>query len=147
MTSGRAFSPPQRDQFDLFDATVALRVESAQDDLPKTARDLVEIIGLAATIDLVKMFGGDELKVPEIVDGHSRMWSILVETIGPEAAKRLVQFNGGTSIYVPTCAAALRIHRDRDAIRRITAGEEFDKIRRELKTTKRHLYRILKKPL
>lgn len=143
----RRFADPPREQFSLFDATMPLRSESAQDDLPGTARELVEVIGIDATIDLVKMFGGDDLKIPEVVNGTSRMWGILVETVGPAAAPKLVQRFAGTVIYIPTCAAALRIHRDREIIRRFDAGEPFDALRREHKITRRHLYRILKKPL
>lgn len=143
----RRVADPPREQFSLFDATMPLRSEASQDDLPATARELVEVIGIDATIDLVKMFGGDDLKIPEVVNGSSRMWGILVETVGPEAAGHLVRRYAGTSIYIPTCASALRIHRDREIIRRFDAGEPFDTLRREHKITRRHLYRILKKPL
>lgn len=143
----RRFVDPPREQFSLFDTTMPLRSESAHDDLPATAHELVEVIGIDATIDLVKMFGGDDLKIPWVVNGASRMWGILVETVGPEAAPKLVQRYAGNVIYIPTCAVALRVHRDREIIRRFDAGEPFDTLRREHKITRRHLYRILKKPL
>jgi len=133
-------------QYSLFDATVPLRSESAREELPATARELVEVIGIDATIDLVKMFGGDDLKIPEVVNGTSRMWEILVETVGPAAAEKLVRRYAGTPIYIPTCRIALISHRDRSIIERFDAGEDFDKLRREHKITRRHLYRILKKP-
>ena len=136
----------QQVQFSLFDATVSLRSESVREDLPATARELVEVIGIDATIDLVKMFGGDDLKIPEVVNGTSRMWDILVETVGPHAAEKLVHRYAGTPIYIPTCRMALIAHRDREIIQRFDAGEDFDKLRREHKITRRHLYRILKKP-
>lgn len=134
-------------QFSLFDSTVPLRSEIAREDLPATARELVEVIGIDATIDLVKMFGGDDLKIPEVVNGTSRMWEILVETVGPDAAAKLVHRYAGTPIYIPVCRMALIAHRDRAIIQRFDAGEPFDKLRREHKITRRHLYRILKKPL
>lgn len=134
-------------QFSLFDATVPLRSESVREDLPATARELVEVIGIDATIDLVKMFGGDDLKIPEVVNGTSRMWEILVETVGPDSAAKLVKRYAGTPIYIPTCRIALIAHRDRSIIQRFDAGEDFDKLRREHKITRRHLYRILKKPI
>ena len=135
------------EQFSLFDMTVPLRSESVREDLPATARELVEVIGIDACIDLVKMFGGDDLKIPEIVNGTSRMWDILEETVGPKAAEKLVHRYGGTPIYIPTCHLALIHQRDRNIIQRFDAGEPFDKLRREHKITRRHLYRILKKPL
>jgi hypothetical protein len=146
MTLRRATTPP-REQFSLFDSTVPLRSESAFEDLPATARELVEVIGIDATIDLVKMFGGDDVKIPEIANGASRMWAVLVETVGPAAAHKLVNRYAGTTVYVAMCAKALRVLRDREIIRRFDSGEQFDTIRREHKITRRHLYRILKKPL
>lgn len=133
-------------QFNLFDATVSLRSDSVREELPATARELVEVIGIDATIDLVKMFGGDDLKIPEVVNGTSRMWEILVETVGPHAAEKLVHRYAGTPIYIPTCRMALIARRDREIIQRFDAGEDFDKLRREHKITRRHMYRILKKP-
>lgn len=133
-------------QFSLFDTTVPLRSESAREDLPATARELVDVIGIDATIDLVKMFGGDDLKIPEVVNGTSRMWEILVETVGPGAAEKLVHRYAGTPLYIPTCRIALLAVRDRSIIQRFDAGEDFDKLRREYKMTRRHMYRILKKP-
>lgn len=143
----RQLAELERVQFSLFDTTVPLRSESAREDLPATARELVEVIGIDATIDLVKMFGGDDLKIPEVVNGASRMWEILVETVGPQAAEKLVQRYAGTPLYIPTCKRALLALRDRSIIQRFDAGEPFDKLRREHKITRRHLYRILKKPL
>lgn len=131
-------------QFSLFDATVPLRSESVREDLPATARELLEVIGIDATIDLVKMFGGDDLKIPEVVNGTSRMWEILVETVGPDAADKLVKRYAGTPIYIPTCKRALLVHRNRELIRRFDAGEPFDKLRREAGVSRRHFYRLLK---
>lgn len=146
MTDPRLLAPGEPQQFSLFDATVPLRSQSAREDLPATARELVSVIGIDATIDLVKMFGGDDLKIPEVVNGTSRMWEILVETVGPAAAEKLVHRYAGTPIYIPTCRIALITLRDRSIIERFDAGEDFDKLRREHKITRRHLYRILKKP-
>lgn len=146
MTLRRHAEPP-REQYSLFDTTVPLRNQSEVESLPSTARELVEVMGLDATIDLVKTFGGDDLKIPEVINGTSRMWDILVETVGPEAAAKLVNRFAGTPIYVPTCRMALLLHRDREIVRRFDAGEPFDALRREYKFTRRHLYRVLKKPL
>lgn len=107
----------------------------------------MEVIGIDATIDLVKMFGGDELKIPEVVNGTSRMWSILVETVGEDAAKKMVHRYAGTVVYIAKCQAALIIQRNREIVRRYDAGESFDKLRREYKLTRSWLFRVLKKPI
>lgn len=145
----RRHSEPPREQYSLFDNTMPLRSKEEVDTLPSTARDLVEVMGLDATIDLVKEFGGDDLRIPhQKVEFRShRMWDMLVETIGPEAAEKLVRRYAGDSIYVPVCHKALLAHRDREIIRRFDAGEPFDALRREFKFTRRNLYRVLKKSL
>lgn len=134
-------------QMELFDATQPLRKPEQAEALPATAQYLVDIIGLDATIDLVKEEGGNELKIPSAVAGTSRMWDRLVEVIGPTAAKALVQRCANTAIYVPTCAAALRLVRNREIIRRYDAGEPFDSIRRSYKISRSYLFRLLKRPV
>jgi hypothetical protein len=146
MNLRRHIEPP-REQYSLFDTTMPLRNEGEVNALPSTARELVDVMGLEATIDLVKTFGGDDLKIPEVVNGTSRMWDILVETVGPQAAAKLVSRFAGTTVYVPKCQAVLMTHRDREIIRRFDAGTPFDVLRREHNFTRRHLYRVLKKPL
>lgn len=139
-------APPSRDQFALFDETAPLRQVRHMDDLPEAAHALIEVIGLQATIDLVKAHGGDEIKVPAVVDGNSRAWAMLEESIGYQAAEKLVQSRfKGTPVYVPLCTAALRAARDRDIIRRIDSGEEFDQVRSSHRLTRSYLYRLLRK--
>lgn len=138
--------PPPREQFALFDEMAPLRQVRHMDDLPDAAHVLIEVIGLQATIDLVKAHGGDEIKVPAVVDGNSRAWAMLQEAIGYEAAKKLVESRfKGTPVYVPLCTAALRAARDRDIIRRIDAGEDFDQVRSSHRITRSYMYRVLRK--
>lgn len=137
---------PSRDQFALFDDTAPLRQIRHMDDLPDAAHTLIEVIGLQATIDLVKAHGGDEIKVPAVVDGDSRAWAMLDEAIGREAAAKLVESRfRGTPVYVPLCTAALRAARDRDIMRRLDAGEPFDQVRSAHRMTRSYLYRLLRK--
>ena len=138
---------PQPGQYSLFDSTMPLRDKTEVESLPGTARELISVMGLDATIDLVKAFGGDDLKIPEVINGTSRMWAILVETVGATAATKLVEGFGGTVCYVPLCQAALRDRRHRDIQRRYDAGEQFDALRRELNCSRSQLYRVLKKAL
>lgn len=139
----RSFDP--REQLSLFDATLPLRSEAHAEELPATARRLVEVIGLDATIDLVKMYGGDEPVIPSVVGGNSRVWAQLEECIGPEAAAALVREFGNTPIYVPFCSAALRAARNREIVSAYDAGEPFDSIRRRYKVSRSYLYRLMKR--
>lgn len=136
----------KEEQLSLFDATAPLRNIENSRQLPKTAQELVSVIGLEATIDLVKMFGGDELHIPEVVDGTSRMWPALVEAAGRNAAVQLVKHFAGTRIYVPMCEAALMHQRNREIVERFDAGEPFDAIRRRYRMSRSYLFRVLKKP-
>ncbi|MGE0333181.1 MAG: hypothetical protein AB7P37_21080 [Ramlibacter sp.] len=131
------------EQFNLFDSTMPLRNEDAVGGLPESIQELVDVIGLNATIDLVKVSGGDDLKVPEVVDGDSRAWAFLVENIGHEAATKLVERYKGTVLYVAKCDAALRQYRNDHYLSRIRAGEDFNAVRRESGMTRRHLFRLL----
>ncbi|MBX3588749.1 MAG: hypothetical protein KF796_19125 [Ramlibacter sp.] len=131
------------DQFSLFDPTVELRHQDGVDGLPASAQELVSIIGLDATIDLVKRCGGDELKIPENVGGSSRVWALLVETIGEGNAGKLVDRYAGTPLYIAKCATALRDHRNQALIARLHAGEDFDSVRRSADVSRRHLWRLL----
>lgn len=134
-------------QLSLFDATAPLRRPDFIDELPRTAQALVEVVGLDATIDLVKMFGGDEIKVPERIDGVSRAWDALVEAVGRDASVKLVDSFGNTRIYVPFCQAALQKLRNREIIQSYDAGEPFDAIRRRYRVSRSYLFRLLKKPV
>ena len=145
MTSPHYLEPP-REQYSLFDTTMPLRDEGEVEKLPESARELIEVIGLNATIDLIKDYPGDELKIPTMINGASRVWEQLVESIGPQDAEKLVARYKGTMLYVPTCRMALLAHRNREIIRRFDAGEPFDAIRRDIKVSRRHMYRLLKLP-
>jgi Mor family transcriptional regulator len=105
------------------------------------------VIGLQSTIDLVSVFAGDEPKIPKKVDGHSRIWSALVDAVGHEAAAKLVDRYADTTLYVPFCKQALRKVRDLDIVRSLDAGEHFDSVRRRHKISRSYLYRLAKKPL
>ncbi|QNK66496.1 hypothetical protein [Variovorax sp. PAMC26660] len=108
-------------QFSLLDDTVPPRQVEYVDALPKTARTLVDVIGIDATVDLLKMFGGDEIKIPEVVNGASRTWAVLVECVGRAVAVQLV---GRVSVHVAKCEAALKAHRNRDIIQSYDAGAQ-----------------------
>ena len=143
------FSRRQHDtlQLGLFDSTVQLRSADHVDRLPATAHELVEVVGLDSTIDLVRMFGGDELKIPERTDGDSRIWTALLDAVGKQAATQLVERFAGTRIYVPMCKSALLNFRNREIVQAYDAGEPFDAIRRRHRLSRSYLFRLLKKPV
>lgn len=73
-------------------------------------QDLVDLIGLHSTMQLVHAYGGVRLYVPklELEDDHS-----LVRLIGREAAKKLQAMYGGEPHFdIPKAERALRAVRD-----------------------------------
>lgn len=78
--------------------------------LPPILQDLVELIGLHPTMQLVQAYGGVRLYVPKLaLDGdHS-----LVRLIGGEAAKKLQSIYGGEPHFdIPKAERALRAVRN-----------------------------------
>ena len=85
----------------------------ALDHLPRTARDLVDLIGLPATLRLVEAYRGQTLAIPKgkRLRGEAQIQEIS-ERIGVVATKALCRHHGGTYLSVPSCAAAMRATRD-----------------------------------
>lgn len=110
------------------------------DDLPESLRDVVELIGLAATLKLVEHFGGlIVLYVPrETGPEHP-----IAVAIGITAARKLsVHYGGDCLRNIPLCVAGMRRIRDAD-IRRRAASESAASLAREFTLTERHVWRIL----
>lgn len=114
------------------------------DDLPESLRDVVELIGLAATLKLVEHFGGlIVLYVPrEIGPEHP-----IAVAIGITAARKLsVHYGGDCLRNIPLCVAGMRRIRDAE-IRRRAASESAASLAREFTLTERHVWRILAEAL
>ncbi len=143
--SCRRFAPAN--QLDMFDVGQVLCQKENAQVLPEVVQQLNALIGLDATIALVKEEGGNELRLPSVVDGSSPMWARLVEIVGHNAAELLVRCWPDTRLYVPMCSPALRAQRNRDIVQRYDAGESFESIRRSYKISRSYLFRLLKRPV
>ena len=92
--------------------------------LPATIEALIGIIGHSKTRDLVREFGGQNLRIPRTE--MSEVWGALVEVIGEKATRRLSDALGGEGeIYISKCDAAMRDDRNRKMIQR------YDQLMRE----------------
>jgi Mor transcription activator family len=78
--------------------------------LPVQAREIAMAIGLSATIELMRLYGGHRLFVPAVVSDK------LIAEIGVELAAALVEARGGTTIESPSLRSIERLLRD-NAIR------------------------------
>lgn len=71
-------------------------------------KELIDVIGKAATYALIARYGGRELGVPhKIPRGHA-----IALTIGSVAAKQLAEHFGGTVVRLPPERHALRAERN-----------------------------------
>lgn len=81
--------------------------------LPTVAREIAGLIGLPKTLQLVEALGGTTFPVAkrETRLGEVR-YQMLERVVGVEAANELTARYGGTDLYIPRCATALRNVRD-----------------------------------
>lgn len=90
--------------------------------LPAKARELVDFIGLPATLLLVKEYGGQQIAIPK--GKRARGVALIAEiadVIGLEAARKLAFNYGGEYLYVPACKQPLQVLRDADMQSRFDA--------------------------
>lgn len=108
------------------------------DLLPQSVKPIAERIGLPKTIRLLESYGGGRIYIPRtLADDHP-----LVGLLGRDAAEALARYYDGESPELPICP---RLIRDRVIIRRFDAGESADSLAREYRTSRRNIFRIVKR--
>lgn len=116
--------------------------------------ELVELIGLPATLELIRAKGGTSLAVPLGITRRGQdQREKLVQIVGREQATRLIGRYGGTTLYVPTCRQAFvdtrddDINRERDELARKGFSERALVAVLALRhgLSDRQIWRILKK--
>lgn len=108
--------------------------------LPPTARALVRLCGLQATLNLVRRYGGQQIYVPRL--DRLDPAGPIVECIGLEAATRLCAEFASTRVNVPLCPGALRAQRDREIWQSYMDGESCFKIAKRHGLTWRSVQKI-----
>lgn len=90
-------------------------LESLEELLPDTARQIADVIGFPATQRLIERFGGACFPVGRGLRGTGeRRLAMLRDVIGDENTRQLVKrFGGDSSLVIPRCADALREWRNR----------------------------------
>lgn len=90
------------------------------DDLPESLREVVDLVGLPATLKLVEHFGGAiAVYVPREIEADHP----LAHAVGPAAARKLSSLYGGDYLRnIPRCARGLRRIRDVEIRARRTEG-------------------------
>lgn len=82
-------------------------LNSVRELLPEFVLECAELIGMAATQQLIKAIGGVDFNFPKGKE-ESQSKHILVDAVGADAAETLMQIYGGDKIYVQRCDAAFR---------------------------------------
>lgn len=110
----------------------------AAQHLPDSLADVVEIIGIEATLSLVEKLGGTRVYIP---DGMSPSHH-LVRLVGHKAAYALANAMPGETVDLPRCVNAVRAARDAQ----IRAERDSSTVRNlalKYGLTERQIYSIL----
>lgn len=117
-------------------------------DLPASARELIDHIGLTATLDLIKAMPGIRYPIPTAANnnpaGEAR-FAWLVEVVGATAAQTLVRVYGGQDLYIPSCRRAILRARDRGIVAAYSQGQSVTELALEHQLCYRSVELILKK--
>ena len=81
---------------------------------PVSLLEIVEIIGEAAALALVKQYGGQRIRIPALVNATED--HPLAACIGLDTLRQLVGLDGGRWMYVPKCQRSLLEARDREIV-------------------------------
>ncbi len=85
--------------------------------LPVVIQEIVRTIGYGKAMDLVQLFGGQEIRIPRTPG--SEAWATLVDAIGDAATLALAaQMGGGDPVYIALCSRSLKADRNRQMIAR-----------------------------
>lgn len=121
--------------------------------LPKSAQNLIALIGLPSTLRLVDTHGGITVNLYNSETSLTRMG----ETVGRENAERLLKFYGNAPFTVPLCMHALKSVRNAEILAefdRLTMKEKLSARASVMRITRRFtphihertIWRILKTP-
>ncbi len=115
------------------------------DNLPRSVREILALIGLAPALALVQAYGGCILRVPTGAHADGQVRARLIGLLGGDAADVFIAHYGGERLSIPRCAAALRDERDAMIIAAYTSGRAVPTLAREHALTERQIRNILKR--
>lgn len=109
-------------------------------DLPAKLQEINAIVGLEATLTIVKHYGGVRLYVPMTMTPDH----ILARLIGFDAAIKLAKEFGGMDHFdIPRAAEAVRAVRNRDISEKYMKGKSLRLLAIEYQMTERSILKIL----
>jgi Mor family transcriptional regulator len=118
------------------------------DGLPYSVVTLIEHIGEAATLAIVKKWGGRILYVPvEISEPpHPENHQLLIDQIGQTATEKLIKVYAGEPQYIAKCKAAMLRRVWRKIQAEFDNPKTADELALEYGLCTRQIFNILKKP-
>ena len=115
------------------------------DNLPRSVRDIVELVGLTPALALVSAYPGCYIKVPKGIRADGVMCSRLIAIMGLDAAETFIATYAGERMLIPRCVQAVRDERDRRIIADYDKGTGVDKLAVNHLLTVRQIRTILKR--
>lgn len=109
--------------------------------LPDSIQEMIEVIGLQATLLIVEERGGIRLCVPTKVKSDN--W--LTKLIGTEAMIKLVDYYCGEEVDIPRCASAIKAAQDQKIFEKLKSGVSQAKLAREFGYTERGIRKLKKR--
>lgn len=101
--------------------------------LPASARDLCEVIGIAATLDLCQSLGGIRITADE---------DAVRTAIGSAAQEQLITHYGKERFEPPRCVATLRALEINEILKRLADGDHVRDIALAMRCTERRVYLV-----
>lgn len=127
-------------------------LERVRNELPETVKIIARLVGMPRTIKLIEQLGGTTFPVSKNLTRQGNIrFEILAESVGVPAAELLTSHFGGDTLYIPSCADALRLLRNMDIVTRfdqlsveIGANNAVFTLAREFHLSDRRVWEILK---
>lgn len=107
--------------------------------LPGSLSDVIDVIGIDATLRLVEHLGGTRLYIPEAITPEHPVVAMLGHHNGFALAERF----GGEQLLLPRCIAAVRAVRDASIRAQRAGGASTKKLALSHGLTERQIYAIL----
>lgn len=113
--------------------------------MSRTLDDIVDLIGIQPTIDLVRRYGGRMLRIPPRLTSEH----VITLCVGFDAAEKLAATYGGEDLHVPAERSLLIRLRNEQIVARYTAPQpnnlSINAIAIEYGLDRQAVYKILRK--
>lgn len=112
------------------------------EDLKGDMHDLAAAIGVDETLELCRLFAGDNIYIPLTGREESEDTKEMQEILGMERYRRLQDAFGGTTIYFPTKSTVLRDYITKQ-VQQEYDGTNRRRLMRQYNLTKNSFYRMI----